>query len=83
MQVCANFKAALKAIRPSSTIFVHAGAATPIEMLRVLASEYSDLTDIEMIHLHTEGECFYAAPECKGFRITSLFTGKNLRNKRI
>lgn len=79
MKVLASFSEALKHIKSNSSIFVHGAAATPIEMLRTLATERNDLKNIEMIHIHTEGECFYANnPE---FKITSLFTGKNLRGK--
>lgn len=79
MKVLASFSEALKHIKSNSSIFVHGAAATPIEMLRTLATERNDLKNMEMIHIHTEGECFYANnPE---FKITSLFTGKNLRGK--
>jgi len=79
MKVLASFSEALKHIKSNSAIFVHGAAATPIEMLRTLATERTDLKNMEMIHIHTEGECFYAKnPE---FKITSLFTGKNLRGK--
>lgn len=79
MKVLASFSEALKHIKSNSSIFVHGAAATPVEMLRTLATERTDLKNMEMIHIHTEGECFYANnPE---FKITSLFTGKNLRGK--
>lgn len=79
MKVLASFSEALKYIKSNSSIFVHGAAATPVEMLRTLATERTDLKNMEMIHIHTEGECFYANnPE---FKITSLFTGKNLRGK--
>lgn len=81
MKLCSSFKEALSAIKSNSTIFVHGAAATPIEMLKVFSQEYADLKNIEMIHIHTEGECFYAADSYKEFRITNLFTGKNLRGK--
>jgi 4-hydroxybutyrate CoA-transferase len=81
MKTCSSFKEALSSISSHSTIFVHGAAATPIEMLKTLANEFPDLKDIEMIHLHTEGECYYASKEHSEFRITNLFTGHNLRGK--
>lgn len=79
MKLMSSFSEALKHIKSNSSIFVHGAAATPVEMLRTLMTERTDLKNIEMIHIHTEGECFYAGhPE---FKITSLFTGKNLRGK--
>ena len=81
MQLCSSFSQALSHIPPASSIFVHGGAATPVEMLKVFAQEFQDLQDIEMLHLHTEGECFYAPSEFKNIKITNLFTGRNLRGK--
>lgn len=82
LKVCGTFEEALKAIPSGSTVFVHGAAATPVEMLRVFTLNSEHLRDIEMIHIHTEGECFYADPKYRDrFRITSLFTGKNLRGK--
>jgi 4-hydroxybutyrate CoA-transferase len=81
MKLCPDFKSALQHIPHHSSIFVHGGAATPLEMLRVLGQDFADLQDIEMIHLHTEGECQYASPKHASFRITNLFTGQNLRKK--
>ena len=79
MQIVNSFSEALKHIKSNSAIFVHGAAATPIEMLEVLAKERTDLKNIEMMHIHTEGSCPYADnPE---FKISSLFTGKNLRGK--
>lgn len=81
MKVCSSFKEALSSITSHSTIFVHGAAATPVEMLKNLATEFPDLVDMEMIHLHTEGKCEYASEKHSEFRITNLFTGKNLRGK--
>lgn len=82
MKLCPNFEEALKVISSNSTIFVHGAAATPVEMLRVLTENSEHLKNIEMIHIHTEGECFYADEKYKDrFHITSLFTGGNLRGK--
>lgn len=82
MKICPSFEEALKVIPSHSTVFVHGAAATPVEMLRVLTANSAHLRDVEMIHIHTEGECFYADEKCRDrFRITSLFTGKNLRGR--
>src|SRR5690606_1682155 len=36
--------------------------------------------DVELIHLHTEGECKYADPKyAKSFRVANLFVGSNMR----
>lgn len=80
MKKCSSFSEALTAIKNGSTVFVHGGAATPTTMLRTLCEEFNHL-DLELIHLHTEGKCEYALPEYKNFKVTNLFTGKNLRGK--
>ena len=81
MKLCADFKEAFSHIYNDSTIFVHSGAATPREMIKVFCEEYYDLKNIEFVHLHTEGEWFPANPKYENFRVTNLFTGKNLRGK--
>lgn len=80
MKVFSTVKEVLAPIKNGSSIFVHGAAATPTLLLEGICREYSDLT-LEFIHLHTEGECEYAKPEYKNFRITNLFTGRNLRGK--
>ena len=36
--------------------------------------------DVEIVHLHTEGECGYTAPELRNsFHTISLFIGGNIR----
>lgn len=81
MKLCSNFSEALSHVRPSSHIFVHGGAATPIDMLRVFAQEFKQLKEIELMHLHTEGECFFSGPEFDQIKVTNLFTGRNYRGK--
>ena len=82
MKLCSSFKEALKIIKSDSTIFVHGAAATPVQMLKELVENSEHLKNIEMIHIHTEGECYYADEKYKDrFHVTSLFTGHNLRGK--
>ena len=51
-----------------SRVFVHGCAATPTALLTAL-SEYGkrvSLRDVEMIHIHTEGELISSDPENEG-----------------
>lgn len=66
---------ALALIQDSQRIFVQGGAATPQLLLRALGKRAQELPNVELIHLHTEGDGSYA----KHFRIANLFVGKNLR----
>jgi len=67
-------------IPPRSRIFVHGAAATPRVLLQELVRQSERLGDIELIHLHTEGEPIHADPALAGrFRVTNLFVGGNMR----
>ena len=60
-------------------VFVHGAAMTPTPLLAALCDR-TDLEGLTLYHLHTSGECDFAAPEHAG-RITSvsLFVGPELR----
>lgn len=73
-------KEALSHIKSHDSVFVQAGAATPRYLLEELAKEAFRLEDVEIIHIHTEGDAPYARPEyAKSFRVSNLFVGKNVR----
>jgi acyl-CoA hydrolase len=73
--------AAVQSIRSRQRVFVHAGAATPQVLLQALARRAGELDDVELVHLHTEGEAPCAAPEvASSFRTNALFLGANLRD---
>ena len=73
---------AVKEIRSGMCVFIHGGAATPQVLLNALVDRASDLRDVELIHIHTEGEARYAqAQYSQSFKITNLFVGPNLRKK--
>ena len=45
-----------------------------------LVARFRDLTDVEIVHLHTEGQATYVTPEMQGhFRHNALFMGANVR----
>ena len=70
---------AVAAVRSGMRIFIHGAAATPGTLLDALARR-TDLTDVTLYHLHTEGEMAFARPEHQGrFRSVSLFTGPSFR----
>lgn len=71
---------ALSLIQSQQRVFVHGGAATPSVLLKALVEESSRFENVELIHLHTEGPCAYAAPAVhKNFRVANLFVGPNMR----
>lgn len=71
---------ALCIINSDERVFIHGGAATPQILINALTSRYAELKNIEITHIHTEGEATYANPEyVNSFRINSFFIGNNLR----
>lgn len=71
---------ALTLVKSHERIFIHGAAATPVLLINALVQRHQELIDIEIIHLHTEGDISYAKPAYAGtFRVNSFFTGSNLR----
>jgi acyl-CoA hydrolase len=67
-------------IKSGERVFIHGGAAAPIRMIKALAERHKELSDVEIVHLHTEGEATYARPEYShSFTINSFFVGANIR----
>lgn len=73
---------ALNLIQSGHRVFVHGAAATPNFLLNALIEHAPRLTDVELIHLHTEGPAHYASETFRGhFNVVNLFVGENMRNK--
>lgn len=71
---------AVSVIRSSSRVFVHSVAATPQRLVNAMVDRSSELRDVEVVHIHTEGEAPYAKPEFAGiFRPNVFFVGGNMR----
>lgn len=71
---------AVARVRSGERVFIQGAAATPTPLVDALVRRAAELEDVELIHLHTEGDCAYAAPEYAGtFSVASLFVGANLR----
>jgi len=79
MSLCTP-EAAVQRIESHHRVFIHGMAAAPQELLRALVARSSELRGVEIVHLHTEGEAAYAAPELgESFRVNALFVGPNVR----
>lgn len=71
---------AVAAIRSGQQVWVHGGAATPSVLLDALVARAGELTDVSMVHFHTEGPGPHLAPEMEGhLRHKALFIGSNAR----
>jgi acyl-CoA hydrolase len=67
-------------IQSGHRVFVHGAAATPTALLEELQRQAPRLRDVELIHLHTEGELGYAQKRLsESFRIVNLFVGSAMR----
>ncbi|MBS0191534.1 MAG: acetyl-CoA hydrolase/transferase C-terminal domain-containing protein [Phycisphaerales bacterium] len=70
---------AVSHIKSGMNVFVHGSAATPLPLLEALAGR-TDLEDVRLYHLHTEGTSAHVAAACAG-RLTSVsfFAGSAAR----
>ncbi|HWR94440.1 MAG TPA: acetyl-CoA hydrolase/transferase C-terminal domain-containing protein, partial [Flavobacterium sp.] len=58
-----------------------AAAAAPTILANALTARASELKNVEICHLHVEGEARYANPELKdSFHVNSFFIGANVRH---
>ncbi len=70
---------AVSHIKSGTNVFIHGAAATPTPLLDALVAR-KELENVRLFHMHLEGRCAFAEPECEGqFRSNSLFTGPGLR----
>jgi acyl-CoA hydrolase len=72
---------AVKVVQSNDRVYIQAAAATPTILTNALTERASELRNVEICHLHTEGEARYANPELKeSFHVNSFFIGKNVRH---
>lgn len=72
---------AVKVIKSNDRIYIQAAAAAPQELIFAMTKRHSELRDVEVCHLHTEGKAPYANIEYKdSFHVNSFFIGKNVRH---
>jgi len=70
---------AVSEIASGSRIYLHGMAAAPSVLITELCRR-TDLHDVEIVSLHTEGPAPYVKPEMAGrFRVNALFMGPNIR----
>lgn len=71
---------AVKLIRSGDRVLVQGACATPQTLLKAMTARASELRDVEVVHIHTEGFCDYAKPEYnKSFKTNVFFIGGNMR----
>jgi acyl-CoA hydrolase len=72
---------AVKIIKSNDRVYIQAAAAAPQELMNAMSERHEELRNVEVCHLHIEGEAKYANPIYKdSFHVNSLFIGKNVRH---
>ncbi len=71
---------AVSLIPANSTIFIHSVVAAPSVLISALMERASELCNMQVVQIHTEGPAPYAEPAWGNtFRTTCFFVGANLR----
>tara|TARA_R110000868_G_scaffold400943_1_gene675739 strand:- start:4157 stop:5422 length:1266 start_codon:yes stop_codon:yes gene_type:complete len=72
---------AVKVIKSNDRIYIQAAAAAPQILMNAMTQRHEELRNVEVCHLHVEGETPYANPELrKSFHVNSFFLGHNVRH---
>jgi len=71
---------AVSIIESGDRVYVHTAAAAPQQLVQALTRRSDELRNVEMYHLHTEGEAPYVDDQYEeSFKIYNLFVGANVR----
>ena len=72
---------AVKVIKSNDRVYIQAGAAAPQTLINAMTERSDELRNVEVCHLHTEGEAPYANPDLRNsFHVNSIFLGGNVRH---
>lgn len=71
---------AVQQISSNQNIFIHSAAAVPQVLIDALCQRYSELKNVSIYSMHTEGKALYAAEKFQeAFHIKPFFVGQNIR----
>jgi len=71
---------AVKMIKSGDRVLIQGGAATPQCLVKAMVKRGPELRGVEIVHLHTEGECGYTSIDLKdSFHTNAFFIGGNIR----
>ncbi|CAM1366930.1 putative 4-hydroxybutyrate coenzyme A transferase [Tenacibaculum litoreum] len=71
---------AVAIVKSNNKIFFQGAAMTPNLLIDTLCERYQDLTDVEIIQIHTHGKAKYLEePYSESFKLISCFVGDNVR----
>ncbi len=71
---------AVSVIKSNQRVFIHGAAMTPSILIEALMNRAGELSNVDIIHLHTEGHAPYSSNTYKNsFHVNSFFIANNLR----
>jgi 4-hydroxybutyrate CoA-transferase len=72
---------AIKVIKSGHRVYIHGAGATPGRLVQAMVDRADVLNNIEIYHLHTEGEAKYLEPQYEDtFHLYSMFLAPNSRD---
>jgi len=72
---------AVKVIKSNDRVYLQAAAAAPQVLIKAMTERFEELRNVEVCHLHIEGDAPYANPELReSFHVNSFFIGPNVRH---
>ncbi|MDD7886653.1 acetyl-CoA hydrolase/transferase family protein [Flavivirga sp. 57AJ16] len=72
---------AVKIIKSNDRVYIQAAAAAPQLLMDAMTERHEELKNVEVCHLHVEGNTGYANPKLSdSFHVNSFFIGNNVRH---
>ncbi len=72
---------AIEALKSGDRLFIQGAAMTPSRLIEEMCLQSDRLDNIEIIHLHTEGQALYTEDSyVSSFKVNSCFVGGNVRH---
>ncbi len=71
---------AVSIVKSNDRVFFQGAAMTPHLLIDRLCERYQELTNVDIVQIHTHGDAKYTrAPYTQAFHLTSCFVGSNVR----
>lgn len=68
-------------VKSGDRVFIHGAAMTPKILINALCENASSLRDVELLHMHTEGDAPYAQEQYQeSFKVNAAFVAGNVRS---
>lgn len=70
----------VKLIKSNDKVFIHSVACSPQQLIKAMVKRASELRNVNIYQIHTEGDCSYARNEyAESFVTNNFFNGANMR----